>query len=124
MGSPRSWPPREPLPSPSWPASPPPRWLPSPAIWAPSLTVVVLVHNEEESLPELHSRLVDSVGAGDGRLEIVYVDDGSTDRSGELIHGWMDDRRGGLVPVRPSRNFGMDVALSAGGPPSPPAPRG
>jgi glycosyltransferase involved in cell wall biosynthesis len=78
------------------------------------LTVVVPVHNEEESLPELHSRLVDSVGAGDGRLEIVYVDDGSTDRSGELIHGWMDDPRVDVVLVRLSRNFGMDVAMSAG----------
>ena len=81
---------------------------------APLLTVVVPVHNEEESLAELHSRLVDSVGAGDGRLEIVYVDDGSTDRSGELIHGWMDDRRVDVVLVRLSRNFGMDVAMSAG----------
>ena len=81
---------------------------------APLLTVVVPVHNEEESLPELHSRLVDSVGAGDGRLEIVYVDDGSTDRSGELIHGWMDDPRVDVVLVRLSRNFGMDVAMSAG----------
>jgi polyisoprenyl-phosphate glycosyltransferase len=81
---------------------------------APLLTVVVPVHNEEESLPELHSRLVDSVGAGDGRLEIVYVDDGSTDRSRELIHGWMDDPRVDVVLVRLSRNFGMDVAMSAG----------
>jgi polyisoprenyl-phosphate glycosyltransferase len=81
---------------------------------APLLTVVVPVHNEEESLPELHSRLVDSVGAGGGRLEIVYVDDGSTDRSGELIHGWMDDPRVDVVLVRLSRNFGMDVAMSAG----------
>jgi polyisoprenyl-phosphate glycosyltransferase len=81
---------------------------------APLLTVVVPVHNEEESLPELHSRLVDSVGAGDGCLEIVYVDDGSTDRSGELIHGWMDDPRVDVVLVRLSRNFGMDVAMSAG----------
>ena len=81
---------------------------------APLLTVVVPVHNEEESLPELHSRLVDRVGAGDGRLEIVYVDDGSTDRSGELIHGWMDDPRVDVVLVRLSRNFGMDVAMSAG----------
>ena len=81
---------------------------------APLLTVVVPVHNEAESLPELHSRLVDSVGAGDGRLEIVYVDDGSTDRSGELIHGWMDDPRVDVVLVRLSRNFGMDVAMSAG----------
>jgi glycosyltransferase involved in cell wall biosynthesis len=81
---------------------------------APLLTVVVPVHNEEESLPELHSRLVDSVGAGDGRLEIVYVDDGSTDRSGELIHGWMDDPRVDVILVRLSRNFGMDVAMSAG----------
>jgi polyisoprenyl-phosphate glycosyltransferase len=54
------------------------------------------------------------VGAGDGRLEIVYVDDGSTDRSGELIHGWMDDPRVDVVLVRLSRNFGMDVAMSAG----------
>jgi polyisoprenyl-phosphate glycosyltransferase len=85
-----------------------------PAPDAPLLSVVVPVHDEEESLPELHARVIDSVGAGDGRLEIVYVDDGSTDRSSELIHGWMDDPRADVVLVRLSRNFGMDVAMSAG----------
>jgi glycosyltransferase involved in cell wall biosynthesis len=85
-----------------------------PAPDAPLLSVVVPVHDEEESLPELHARVIDSVGAGDGRLEIVYVDDGSTDRSSELIHGWMNDPRADVVLVRLSRNFGMDVAMSAG----------
>jgi polyisoprenyl-phosphate glycosyltransferase len=85
-----------------------------PAPDAPLLSVVVPVHDEEESLPELHTRLIDSVGAGAARLEIVYVDDGSTDRSSELIHGWMHDPRADVVLVRLSRNFGMDVAMSAG----------
>jgi polyisoprenyl-phosphate glycosyltransferase len=80
----------------------------------PLLSVVVPVLNEEANLPELHSRLVESL-AGQGRpIEVIYVDDGSTDRSGELISSWTADSGFEIVLVRLSRNFGMEVAMSAG----------
>jgi polyisoprenyl-phosphate glycosyltransferase len=80
----------------------------------PLLSVVVPVLNEEASLPELHQRLVDSLGGREDRVEIVYVDDGSTDRSAELIDARLGETAVEVTLVRLSRNFGMEIAMSAG----------
>jgi polyisoprenyl-phosphate glycosyltransferase len=79
----------------------------------PLISVVIPVHNEEEGLPELARRLTSSLADLGERYEIVYVDDGSTDRSAELIESWAyaDDRS---VLVQLSRNFGMEIAMTAG----------
>ena len=62
----------------------------------PLLSVVVPVFNEEAELPELHRRVSETLRGLDGRREIVYVDDGSSDGSAELI-GALDRRPGGLT---------------------------
>jgi dolichol-phosphate mannosyltransferase len=80
----------------------------------PLLSVVVPVLDEEAGLPELHRRLTDTLTALDGPAEIVYVDDGSSDRSVELIDGWIGAGAIAVVLVKLSRNFGMEVAMSAG----------
>jgi polyisoprenyl-phosphate glycosyltransferase len=80
----------------------------------PLLSVVVPVLNEEASLPELHQRLVDSLGGREDRVEIVYVDDGSTDRSTDFIEGQLGETAVEVTLVRLSRNFGMEIAMSAG----------
>lgn len=80
----------------------------------PELSVVVPVFNEDEALPELHRRLRAALGELGGRCEIVYVDDGSEDGSAALITGWLDDPEVDVVLVKLSRNFGMEVAMSAG----------
>jgi glycosyltransferase involved in cell wall biosynthesis len=76
------------------------------------ISVVAPIHNEAETIPELHRRLT-SVLAELGAYEIVLVDDGSTDGS------W--DHMLALAPgdphlrlVRLSRNFGHQAALTAG----------
>jgi dolichol-phosphate mannosyltransferase len=79
-----------------------------------SLSVVVPVFNEETNLPELHRRLSGVATGLGGRLEIVYVDDGSTDSSVRLIEGWIDEGPAEVTLVKLSRNFGMEVAMSAG----------
>lgn len=79
---------------------------------APLLSVVVPVLNEEQSLPELHRRLTAAIGEAGGG-EIVYVDDGSSDGSASLIEGWAQGG-GDVALVRLSRNFGMEIAMSAG----------
>jgi polyisoprenyl-phosphate glycosyltransferase len=77
------------------------------------LTVVVPVFNEEESLPELHRRLQEALNPTGEVWEAVYVDDGSTDGSGAVIERLAgEDER--VVLVELSRNFGMEVAMSAG----------
>ena len=79
----------------------------------PLISVVVPVHNEEEVLPDLHERLRSSLAGLPGPYEVVYVDDGSTDGSARLIEAWARGEDNVLL-VQLSRNFGMEIAMSAG----------
>jgi polyisoprenyl-phosphate glycosyltransferase len=78
----------------------------------PLVSVVVPVHDEREALPELHRRLRAALAAI-GPVEVVYVDDGSSDGSSELLESWATSEPG-VVLVKLSRNFGLEVAMSAG----------
>jgi polyisoprenyl-phosphate glycosyltransferase len=80
---------------------------------APFLSVVVPVFNEQEVLPELQRRLDEALAGVDGGYEVVYVDDGSHDASAAMIAGYARERTN-VVLVRLSRNFGMEIAMSAG----------
>ena len=79
----------------------------------PRISVAIAVHNEAEVLPELVRRLtavLDELPGG--RHEIVFVDDGSSDRTFDLIiEAAAADSR--VVGVRLSRNFGHQAALTA-----------
>jgi polyisoprenyl-phosphate glycosyltransferase len=79
----------------------------------PLLSIVVPVYDEEGSLPELHERLAQVRAEVDGGVEVVYVDDGSTDRSAAIVEAWAG-AEAGVTLVQLSRNFGMEVAMSAG----------
>ncbi|MGH2948234.1 MAG: glycosyltransferase family 2 protein [Solirubrobacteraceae bacterium] len=76
-----------------------------------SVSVVVPVLDEERVLEELHRRVRSAL---DGiPHEIVFVDDGSSDRSAAIVEE-LAAREPGIVLVQLSRNFGMEVAMSAG----------
>lgn len=79
----------------------------------PRVSVAIAVHNEEAVFPELLRRLTTVLDAlPGGPHEIVLVDDGSTDRTFELIiEAAATDTR--VVGVRLSRNFGHQPALTA-----------
>lgn len=79
-----------------------------------SLTVLVPVYNEEAVIGEFYRRTVDVCETLEGtRFELLFVDDGSSDRSIELLHDLIqDDPRVSLL--RLSRNFGKEAALTAG----------
>ncbi|MGH9034959.1 MAG: glycosyltransferase family 2 protein [Acidimicrobiia bacterium] len=79
---------------------------------APRLSVVIPVYNEEDNLGPLHERLA-PVLAALGSYEIVFVDDGSADRSVSVVHE-LQRRDANVRLIQFSRNFGHQAALSAG----------
>jgi dolichol-phosphate mannosyltransferase len=80
---------------------------------AVEISVVAPVFDEEDCLAEFHRRLVAVLDELDGPAEIIYVDDGSTDRSPALLGELAaSDERVRVLTF--SRNFGHQVAISAG----------
>ena len=77
------------------------------------VSVVIPVRNERESLSELHRRLTEALAATGCTYEVVLVDDGSTDGSGQLADqiAAADDH---AVSIQLRRNFGKAVALQTG----------
>jgi polyisoprenyl-phosphate glycosyltransferase len=79
----------------------------------PEYSIVVPVYNEEDSLAELVRRLTGLLDRLDGPGETILVDDGSSDRSYELmLEAHEADPR--LKILRLSRNFGHQLAVTAG----------
>ena len=74
---------------------------------SPAISVVIPVFNEEENVPILQSELRAALGGLD--YEIIFVDDGSTDRSAEKI-----ERLPKVRIVRFEKNAGQSAALYAG----------
>jgi dolichol-phosphate mannosyltransferase len=77
------------------------------------LSVVVPIFNEQENLPELHRRMVSSLEATGMPWEVVLVNDGSRDRSLEVLRQ-IHAADGRFKVVSLSRNFGHQPAVSAG----------
>lgn len=77
------------------------------------LSVVVPVFNEEDNLAALHSRLSQVLAGVAEEWEIVFVDDGSRDRSWDLICE-LAAADGHVRGLRFSRNFGHQMAFAAG----------
>ncbi|MEM0991460.1 MAG: glycosyltransferase family 2 protein [Bacteroidota bacterium] len=75
----------------------------------PELSVVVCVYNEEDNVRPLIERISAALVAYD--YEIVYVDDGSTDGTLEVLYSIAHDR---LRVVEFRKNYGQSLALMAG----------
>ena len=79
----------------------------------PDLSVVIPVYNEEENLPPLWEELRGALEKLGLSFEVVFVDDGSRDRSAELIRAFREaDRRVRLVRLK--LNAGETAATDAG----------
>lgn len=78
-----------------------------------AISVVTPVLNEEASLPELHRRLREMADKEGYDLQVVFVDDGSTDGSWQVIRQ-LAAEHSQTEGIRFRRNFGKADALSAG----------
>src|SRR4029450_2085310 len=83
------------------------------AVGAPTYSLVIPIYNEQECLPELLTRLRSLMERLDGPAEVVFVDDGSRDRSyGLIVDACRADDR--FRAIQLSRNFGHQLAITAG----------
>ncbi|HMF57046.1 MAG TPA: glycosyltransferase family 2 protein [Pyrinomonadaceae bacterium] len=79
----------------------------------PDISVFLPVYNEEPNLRPLHAKLDDALRQLNRTAEIIYVDDGSTDGSLEVLRGLSHlDERVRVVALR--RNYGQTAAMAAG----------
>lgn len=78
-----------------------------------SISVVIPVYNEEENIPVLHEKLSSVLDRLGYEYEIIYVDDGSFDRTLEILESLQKkDRHVVVLSLR--RNFGQTAAFAAG----------
>jgi undecaprenyl-phosphate 4-deoxy-4-formamido-L-arabinose transferase len=77
------------------------------------LSVVIPVFNEEDNLVELQARLAATLNASEYDWEVIYVDDGSKDRSWELLSR-IQSQDPHVRLVRFNRNYGQHMAIFAG----------
>ena len=79
----------------------------------PELSVFLPVLDEEENLRPMHAKIVAALDALGKSAEVIYVDDGSTDRSLDILKEIAaEDDRVRVISLR--RNYGQTAAMSAG----------
>ncbi len=77
-----------------------------------SISVVIPLLNEGKNLPKLYEKLK-NVGALNGNHEFVFIDDGSTDDTFDILRK-LHEKDPSVKVIRLRRNFGQTAALSAG----------
>lgn len=77
------------------------------------ISVVVPLFNEEENVPELHRGVKSVMESLKKKYEIIYVDDGSNDRTLPLLDE-IQSGDGNVVVISFRRNFGQTAAFAAG----------
>ncbi|WP_196886735.1 glycosyltransferase family 2 protein [Aureivirga sp. CE67] len=77
-----------------------------------NLSIVIPLLNEDESLKELHDWIVKVMQANQYSYEIIFIDDGSTDDSWEVITK-LKEKNPNVRAIRFLRNFGKSQALHA-----------
>src|SRR6266700_3493852 len=81
---------------------------------APKLSVVIPVYNEEAVLPALFARLYPALDALGTTYEVIFVNDGSADRSAALLRGQFEIRPDVTRVILFNGNFGQHLAIMAG----------
>ena len=78
-----------------------------------NLSILIPLLNEEESLKELYSWIIKVMQSNNYSYEIIFVDDGSTDDSWNIIEGFSNENPN-VKGIRFMKNFGKSQALHAG----------
>lgn len=78
-----------------------------------TLSIVIPVYNEADNLPELYRRLHDVLTALGEMYEMIFVNDGSADRSLEIMKR-LREQDHNIKIINLSRNWGHQVALTVG----------
>ena len=78
-----------------------------------NLSIIIPLLNEQESLPELHAWIVRVMKAHQYSYEILFIDDGSTDASWDVIEQ-LQAENSNVKGIRFLRNYGKSQALHAG----------
>src|SRR6266540_3497938 len=81
---------------------------------APKVSVVIPVYNEEAVLPSLFARLYPALDALSASYEVIFVNDGSTDRSAALLREQFQKRPDATRVVLFNGNYGQHMAIVAG----------
>jgi glycosyltransferase involved in cell wall biosynthesis len=79
----------------------------------PAISVVVPVFDEEDNLPHLYQRLTKVLEKVEPEYEIIFIDDGSRDNSGKILEE-LAENDSKVIDVQLARNFGHQIAISAG----------
>ncbi len=79
----------------------------------PAVSVVVPVYNEEANLRPLFSRLAATMDAGGRKWEVVFTDDGSRDRSIDILRELFSQRPDVVRVIEFERNAGQHMAIMA-----------
>lgn len=78
-----------------------------------NVSLVIPLLNEAESLNELHDWIVSQMQANAYTYELIFVDDGSTDESWQIIES-LSKSNTSVKAIRFKRNYGKSQALNAG----------
>lgn len=78
------------------------------------LSVVIPIYNESENIRELAERVTAAAASMDKPYEIIFVDDGSSDNSWELLEEIHEQNKGTVRLIGFNRNYGQHMAVLAG----------
>ncbi|MFO7800617.1 glycosyltransferase family 2 protein [Rhodohalobacter sp.] len=82
-------------------------------ITSPDISIVVPLLNEEDSLDELADQITKALAKTNYSYEILFIDDGSTDRSWDIVEQLSGDNEY-ISGIRLRRNYGKSDALQTG----------
>ena len=85
-----------------------------PTMTAPTVSVIIPVYNEEQTLPLLFARLYPALDKLGVDYEILFINDGSRDRSAALLRGQFQLRPDVTRVILFKGNFGQHMAIMAG----------